>query len=80
MIHSKFNSCFYFAQPNIFQFINVFKEIQIESCIKLQTTEKAQNLISKNKEIYIKTEMDKYKNNTITYPNNTLISSNKKRN
>jgi len=45
--------------------MDVFKEVQIESYIKLRSTEKAQNLISKNKEIYIKTEMDKYKNNTI---------------
>jgi len=35
------------------------------SYIKLQSIEKAQNLKSKNKKICIKTEMEKYKNNTI---------------
>jgi hypothetical protein len=28
--HSKFNSCFYSAHPNIFQFMDVLKEVQIE--------------------------------------------------
>jgi len=33
--------------------------------MKLRCTGKLQNLKSKNKEIFIKTEMDKYKNNEI---------------
>ena len=64
--HSKFNSCFYSAHPNIFQFMDVLKEVQIETYIKLRSSNKLQNLKSKNKEIFIKTEMDKYKNNEIS--------------
>jgi len=58
------------------------------TCVKLRSTEKLQNLKSKNKKIYVKTEIEKHKNNIINkleyikmfvihfYLNNT----NKKRN
>lgn len=64
--HSKFNSCFYSANPNIFQFIDVLKEVQIEAYVKLRSTNKLQNLKSKNKETFIKIEMYKHKSNAIT--------------
>ncbi|KAE9543358.1 hypothetical protein AGLY_002158 [Aphis glycines] len=64
--HTKFNSCFYSANPNIFQFIDVLKEVQIGTYVKLRSTNKLQNLKSKNKETFIKIEMYKYKSNEIT--------------
>jgi hypothetical protein len=63
--HSKFNRCFYSANPNIFQFMNVLKEIQIETYVKVQNTDKKQNVKSKSKKTYIKTEIERYNNNEI---------------
>jgi soluble P-type ATPase len=45
--------------------MNVLKEIQIETYVKLRSTDKKQNVKSKNKETYIKTEIEKYINNEI---------------
>jgi hypothetical protein len=42
--HSKFNSCFYSAHPNIFQFMNVLKKIQIKTYVKLRSTDKKKML------------------------------------
>jgi hypothetical protein len=50
---------------NIVQFISAWKEVRIETFVELRCTYKLQNLKSKNKEILIKTEMDKYSNNEI---------------
>jgi len=36
--HSKFNALFYSAHPNIFIFINVLKNIQKDTYIKLRST------------------------------------------
>lgn len=45
---------------------NSLKEVQIETYyVKCRITEKLQNLKFKNKEKYIKTDMDKYTNNEI---------------
>jgi hypothetical protein len=57
--HSKFNRNFYSAKPNIFQFIDVLKEIQIEVYVKLRSTEKVRDMKSIQKQAYIKTEMEK---------------------
>jgi hypothetical protein len=38
-VHSHFNSMFYFAHPNIFQFIHVSKNIQIDVYIKTRSPE-----------------------------------------
>jgi hypothetical protein len=46
--------------------MDVLKEVQIENYMKLRSSNKLQNLKSKNKEIFIKTEMDNYKNNEIS--------------
>lgn len=53
---------------NVFEkakFIDVLKEVHIETYVKLQSTNKLQNLKYKNEEIFIKTGTDKYKNNEI---------------
>lgn len=64
--HSKFNALFYSAHPNIFVFIDVLKNIQKDTYIKLRSTHlntRRTNIIEK--ETFIRNAMKRLEENQI---------------
>lgn len=66
--HAKSNSLFYNSHPNIFQLLEILKQVQTDSKIKIQSlniTPKHKNKHI-NKKNFIQTQINKLKNKEIT--------------
>jgi hypothetical protein len=64
--HSKFNALFYSAHPNIFVFIDILKNVQKDTYIKLRSTHlntRRTNIIEK--ETFIRNTMKRLEENQI---------------
>jgi hypothetical protein len=65
--HSKLNSMFYFSYPNIFQFLEVLKNVQTDVNIKIRSSNQTQKRrMTVEKENYIHEIMRQYKDQVIT--------------
>ena len=67
--HSKFNSYFYNAHPNIFLFIDVLKNIQIDTYVKMnsvKTPHEIKNKLYLRKKLFFKDKITLYNSKTIT--------------
>jgi len=74
--HSKFNSMVYSAHPNIFQFIDVLKNVQKKTYIKKRNIHVIKNrqLMVCQKEGYLRQKMAKYDSGQLTGLNYIKVS------
>lgn len=63
--HSKFNSMFYSSHPNIFQFIEVIKNVQCDVYIKIRSTGLLSK-ITRDKYLFLSHKLNAYKNGQIS--------------
>lgn len=67
--HSKFNASFYCSHPNIFQFLEVLKDIQIDTYIKIQSAhqeKKVYRRIFHERQKFIDNKIEELKKNQIS--------------
>lgn len=67
--HSAFNANFYYAHPNLYHFIDILKDFQISTYVKIRSTNKENKKIRSNtmkKQQYISDTIAKYKSGAIS--------------
>ncbi|KAL4127383.1 hypothetical protein QTP88_011555 [Uroleucon formosanum] len=66
--HSKFNGMFYSAHPNIYKFVDVLKNVQKDTCIKIRSSSQRKKIRREicEKQEFLRNQMMKYDVNEIT--------------